>query len=198
MVERGVVAKLKSKGKFAVVEFDRHAACDSCHMCAVTPKGKVSVTLPNTLNAQVGDFVEVQMSERIVLTAAFLVYFVPLVLASIGLGLGFIYNVWLALGLALGGVVIGFVITYLLDKFVVRKNEKYTPVMTRLMTEQEVIAAKEEEKRLLEAANIGIKKKQETKQTSKYDYPEESYGLDEDKDLDENEFYDTVEDEEEF
>ena len=47
MVERGVVAKLKSKGKRAVVEFDRHAACDSCHMCAVTPTGKVSVTLEN-------------------------------------------------------------------------------------------------------------------------------------------------------
>lgn len=194
MVERGVVAKLKSKGKRAVVEFDRHAACDSCHMCVVTPTGKVSVTLENTLNADVGDFVEVQMSDRIVITAAALVYAIPLVLAGIGLGLGFIYNVWLALGLALGGVVLGFVITYLIDKFVVRKNDKYSPKMTRIMTELEVQKAKEEEQRLLEAANIGIKKKNEPK--SQYDYPEEDkseYGLDEDKDLDENEFYDTME-----
>ena len=159
MTERGIVTKIK--GKRATVTFDRHAACDSCHMCAVTPTGKVEIRLINTLGAQVGDFVEVQMGEKFVLTAALIVYIIPLVLAGLGLGLGFLYNVWLALGLALGGVVIGFVIAYLLDKFVIRKKDEFEPKMTKIMTAAEVEAIKQKEKELLEAANKGIQQVQE-------------------------------------
>ena len=80
MTERGVVVKLK--GKRATVRFDRRSACDSCHMCAVTRDGmKVEVVIENTLGANVGDFVEVEMAQRFVLTAAAIVYVIPLVLA---------------------------------------------------------------------------------------------------------------------
>ena len=63
MTERGVVSKIK--GNKATVQFERHSACDKCHMCAVTKDTmKVEVTLDNTLGANVGDFVEVEMGER--------------------------------------------------------------------------------------------------------------------------------------
>ena len=83
MTERGVVTKVK--GKKATVQFDRKSACDSCHMCAVTRDGmKVQIVIENTLDANVGDFVSVQMGERFVLTAALIVYIIPLVLVGIG------------------------------------------------------------------------------------------------------------------
>ena len=159
MMERGVVSKIK--GKRCVIEFDRHAACDSCHMCAVTPTGKVSVTLINDLGAQKGDYVEVQMGERFVLTAALVVYVIPLVLAGVGLGLGFLGNVWWALGAALGGVVVGFVLAYLLDKFVIRKKKEFQPKMTRIMSLAEIEKIKQMEQELLLAANKGIVQKNE-------------------------------------
>ena len=104
MTERGVVTKVK--GGRATVEFDRKSACDSCHMCAVTKDGmKVKIVIENTLNAAVGDVVTVSMGERFVLTAALIVYIIPLVLVGIGVGVGSLLTelaqVLLAVGVAL-------------------------------------------------------------------------------------------------
>ena len=91
MTERGVVVKVK--GKRATVRFDRRSACDSCHMCAVTRDGmKVEVVIENTLGANVGDFVEVEMAQKFVLTAAVIVYLIPLVLVAFGVGVGVIFS----------------------------------------------------------------------------------------------------------
>ena len=91
MTERGVVAKIK--GNKATVRFDRRSACDKCHMCATTKDGmKVEVVVENTLGANVGDFVEVEMGEKYVLTAAAIVYVIPLVLIGAGIGIGTLIN----------------------------------------------------------------------------------------------------------
>lgn len=128
MTERGVVSKIK--GGKATVQFERHSACDKCHMCAVTKDTmKVEVTLDNTLGANVGDFVEVEMGERYVLTAAAIVYVIPLVLIGVGIGLGTLINELAQVLMGLGGLVIGFVIAILLDKLVIRKKKGFAPRM---------------------------------------------------------------------
>lgn len=128
MTERGVVSKIK--GNKATVQFERHSACDKCHMCAVTKDTmKVEVTLDNTLGANVGDFVEVEMGERYVLTAAAIVYVIPLVLIGVGIGVGTLINELAQVLMALGGLVIGFVIAILLDKLVIRKKKGFAPRM---------------------------------------------------------------------
>ncbi len=128
MTERGVVSKIK--GNKATVQFERHSACDKCHMCAVTKDTmKVEVTLDNTLGANVGDFVEVEMGERYVLTAAAIVYVIPLVLIGIGIGVGTLINELAQVLMALGGLIIGFAIAILLDKFVIRKKKGFSPRM---------------------------------------------------------------------
>ena len=126
MTERGVVSKIK--GGKATVQFERHSACDKCHMCAVTKDTmKVEVTLDNTLGANVGDFVEVEMGERYVLTAAAIVYVIPLVLIGVGIGLGTLINELAQVLMGLGGLVVGFVIAILLDKLVIRKKKGFAP-----------------------------------------------------------------------
>lgn len=128
MTERGVVSKIK--GNKATVQFERHSACDKCHMCAVTKDTmKVEVTLDNTLGANVGDFVEVEMGERYVLTAAAIVYVIPLVLIGVGIGVGTLINELAQVLMALGGLIIGFAIAILLDKFVIRKKKGFSPRM---------------------------------------------------------------------
>lgn len=131
MTERGVVTKVK--GRKATVQFDRKSACDSCHMCAVTRDGmKVQIVIDNTLGASVGDFVCVQMGERFVLTAAVIVYIIPLVLVGIGVGVGSLLGELAQVLLALGGLILGFVIAFLLDRFVIRKRKGFAPVMTSI------------------------------------------------------------------
>ena len=109
------------------------SACDSCHMCAVTKDGmKVKIVIENTLNAAVGDVVTVSMGERFVLTAALIVYIIPLVLVGIGVGVGSLLTELAQVLLAVGGLVVGFVIAFLLDRFVIRKKKGFAPRMTEI------------------------------------------------------------------
>lgn len=131
MTERGVVTKVK--GGKATVEFDRKSACDSCHMCAVTKDGmKVKIVIDNDLDARVGDVVNVGMGERFVLTAAFIVYIIPLVLVGVGVGIGSLLSELAQALLAVGGLVVGFAIAFLLDRFVIRKRKGFAPRMTEI------------------------------------------------------------------
>lgn len=128
MTERGVVSKIK--GNKATVQFDRHSACDKCHMCAVSKDTmKVEVVVENTLGANVGDFVEVEMGERYVLTAAAVVYVIPLVLIGVGIGLGTLLNELAQVLLGLAGLIVGFVVAILLDRLVIRKKKGFCPTM---------------------------------------------------------------------
>lgn len=133
MVERGVVTKVK--GKRATVSFDRRSACDSCHMCAVTKDGmKVEIVVENTLGANVGDFVTVEMGEKFVLTAATIVYVLPLVLVGAGIGIGTLISELAQIIMAIGGLVVGFAIAFLLDRFVIRKRKGFSPQMKEITT----------------------------------------------------------------
>lgn len=131
MTERGVVTKVK--GNRATVQFDRKSACDSCHMCAVTRDGmKVQIVIENSLKANVGDFVLVRMGDRFVLTAALIVYIIPLVLVGIGVGAGSLLTELAQVLLALAGLVVGFAIAFLLDRFVIRKRKGFSPQMVEI------------------------------------------------------------------
>lgn len=146
MTERGVVAKIK--GKKATVRFDRRSACDSCHMCAVTRDGmKVEVVIDNTLNANVGDFVEVEMGEKFVLTAAAIVYIIPLILVGAGIGFGTLVSELAQILMAVGGLIIGFAIAFLLDRFVIRKKKGFSPVMKAICPEAAVETSQNDDKK---------------------------------------------------
>lgn len=134
MIEVGTVSKIKRNGN-VVVSFDRKSACDQCRMCAVSKGGKtVEVILKNTLGVDVGDKVEVTMGSKYVLTAALIVYVIPLILVTIAvfafLPLGEIAEIIasvVALFLGLGLAVV-------LDKCVIRKKKGFVPEMTRIVT----------------------------------------------------------------
>lgn len=141
MTERGVVTKIK--GNKATVSFDRKSACDSCHMCAVTKDGmKVEIVVENTLGANVGDFVSIEMGEKFVLTAATIVYIIPLVLVLAGLLIGRIMSELAEILFAVGGLVLGFVIAFVLDRCVIRKKPGFSPRMKEICPQDAVTTDK--------------------------------------------------------
>lgn len=136
MLEIGQVVKLQKNN--AVVCFDRKSACDSCHMCATTKSGmKVETTVANTLGVNVGDYVEVKMGERFVLTAAVIVYIIPLLFMGAGIGIGLLFSELVQVILSLVGLAIGVGIAILLDK-VVKKKKGFSPQMVRVASESEI------------------------------------------------------------
>ncbi len=133
MVECGKVIKIEKKNNVRV-SFDRKSACDQCHMCAVSKSGKtVEIVVPNNVGAQIGDNVLVSMGDKFVLTAALIVYIIPLILVVIGVAVGASFGVGVQLTLVLVGLVIGFAIAAVLDKKVIRKKKGFVPEITKIL-----------------------------------------------------------------
>ena len=85
-----VVEVTEVNGDEATVFIQRSTACKDCGMCMVGKKNlEVYAHVKNTLNAQVGDKVTVEMELRNVLSASLIIYSIPLAGFIIGLILGF-------------------------------------------------------------------------------------------------------------
>lgn len=135
MIEKGKIVKIK--GDKATVQFDRKSACDNCHMCAVVKDPtKVQIVVKNTLNLSVGDYVAVEMGQKYVVTAAAIVYMIPLALTGAGIGLGTLLSELWQVIFAFIGLIVGFGIAIALDK-VLKKKKGFTPQMVEIPLEQE-------------------------------------------------------------
>ncbi len=135
MRETGVVHKVR--GSFATVRFDRKAACENCNMCLKPREANyVELKLKNALNAAEGDRVEVVMGDRAVLTAATLVYAVPLIVMGVALALTYKLSIGICLGVSFGALVAAFAAVACIDRFVVRKRPDFMPRMVKILTDE--------------------------------------------------------------
>jgi len=74
---------------FSRIRLLRHTACGHCGACQLGDDQKdVMLMAKNEVNAQVGDMVEVSMGTRGVLSAAFIMYMIPLISLFLGLVVG--------------------------------------------------------------------------------------------------------------
>lgn len=81
------------EGKLGVVHMDRQDMCGDCHACeALSGKKSCVIKCINTVQAQVGDVVEVDVTQQIFLKATYIMYGLPFVGLMIGLGLGYIIS----------------------------------------------------------------------------------------------------------
>ncbi len=83
MKQTGVVVEIT--GKSARVECDRQSACDMCENASVCTEKckKVYATAENTVDAEIGDLVEIETESSLVLKNAFIVFFLPVILSFI-------------------------------------------------------------------------------------------------------------------
>lgn len=136
MKEIGVVHKIK--GSFATVRFERKTACENCNMC-LKPRDEmyVELRLKNSLNANIGDKVEVTMGQKAVLTSSFIVYVMPLIVMAIVLGITYKMELWISLLSSLGSLVISYIGVALIDRLIIRKKANYLPIMTDIINDKD-------------------------------------------------------------
>lgn len=136
MKEIGVVHKIK--GGFATVRFERKTACENCNMC-LKPRDEmyVELRLKNSLNANIGDKVEVTMGQKAVLTSSFIVYVMPLIVMAIVLGITYKMELWISLLSSLGSLVISYIGVALIDRLIIRKKANYLPIMTDIINDKD-------------------------------------------------------------
>lgn len=147
MLQKGIVKKINqniniakstriNNNTTAEVEITRSSSCgDNCASCGLCPGRTAKVYAINDINASAGDTVIIDMSDKKVLGAAFLVYIVPLIMLIIGYFLcSAVFN---SEGLAiLTGFIFmaaAFIIIIYIDK---KLKHKYTPHIVEIIDKE--------------------------------------------------------------
>ncbi len=131
MKEIGLITKITKNE--CVVRFDRKAACDSCNMCLRSKDNMyVELVVENTLGAKVGDSVEVEIPDKSVLKASFLVYIVPASAFLIGLVATKNMEDWASISIAIVALVIAYIGVMGAERYL-RKKKGFIPKMTTLI-----------------------------------------------------------------
>lgn len=133
----GVV--LETRGTLALVKPMSHLNCDSGHCCQGEGVQKVVLEMNNETNAEVGDKVIFEAKEVGMMTVAFMLFVMPLILAFLGAVAGYNLSGILAINpeaAAISGGILFFVMAMIFvkifDKFI-SKNTSLRPVITKII-----------------------------------------------------------------
>ncbi len=143
MEEVGRVVEVKEN--LVKVVIPTKEACQKCGACLLTALGKEAVAeAENKAQARVGDMVKVEIKEKTALTAAFILYVIPLIFFFLG------YFFGLYLGKTTGktgeGMAILFAFLFLFLSFLLihlffgpqsKRVSHYYPVATEIIKERE-------------------------------------------------------------
>ncbi len=136
MLEKGEIVKIDDK--LATVRFERKGYCDTCQHCNVTKDGAHTQTsVENTLDLNVGDFVEIDFCEKKLTLVYVLIYALPLVFVGIAAYVGTLFNKLMLAIMCVGALVVGFAISILIDRLVLRKKKVFKPRMVRILQQEE-------------------------------------------------------------
>lgn len=140
MTENGTVVECKNN--FVQVRIERNSACASCGKCGMTEKQKhVDFFVENTLDARLGDSVEVEIPETNTVPLAFVAYVLPLIpaLALMFVSISLKWPEWASLLMFVGGAIVGFGVVVLIDK--IRKHKwMQSPTLKAVILRKEVVS----------------------------------------------------------
>jgi sigma-E factor negative regulatory protein RseC len=121
------------------IEFVRSSACEKCGACTKFGEKSMCVTLPNAINAQAGDTVEVEMSSKNVIGASLWAYIFPLCMLVAGAIIGkwissmlSINGDWIVAVAALVFAGISFLILRLMNPYFANR-QGFKPVMVEIL-----------------------------------------------------------------
>ena len=134
--EIGIV--IEAEGEFAKVRAARHGDCKECGACP--GDDAITMDVQNPISAKVGQRVTFEMHEASMVTAAFVVYALPLLAAAAGAIIG-----WYIAGkfgqavvpFQIGGGIIGFGLSLIFVKLydrAMKKNTETLPVITKILS----------------------------------------------------------------
>lgn len=129
-------------GAYSKVKLLRHTACGNCGACQLGDDQKdVHLVAKNDVHAHIGDLVEVTMATDSVLSAAFIMYVLPLIALFAGLATGYFLfqsspsSELLSGLLGLAMMVIAFLIIKKNDKHFM-KSDKYTAQIMKILQKE--------------------------------------------------------------
>ena len=146
VTEEGVVERIQSTSAF--VKLRKSSACSSCEShgaCHIISDKEMLIEVPNTLDAGVGDRVEISVPTRSLLKLSLLVYFFPIIMFVAGAVLG---GQWgeashkdPSLMSIAGGIIAmagSFLVLKRLDRFAGGREELH-PRMTRILPNEDLL-----------------------------------------------------------
>lgn len=133
MRQTGIISE--TKGDYAIVSIRRSTACgENCKSCGLCSEKNSEVEAKNTINAKKGDIVVLELGDQKIITAAFLVYILPIISFFIGYGV-FNYYINSIPFSALFGILFSVVTFYFIkkyDKYIIKKGN-YTPIIIKVV-----------------------------------------------------------------
>jgi len=140
MNQAGYVAKVE--GNKAHVMFKRMSECgDKCATCSSGCEAPpLILDIENTLYADVGDYVEVNMEDDTFFKFTFFAYVVPLVMMLVGIALGYVltHNELISIFVGLAFLAIAYIILRIVNNLHVKKQEEAIK-MIRILSDEEVL-----------------------------------------------------------
>lgn len=123
MKKNGIVVDTMNDDTKAKVVVYRSEACGSCDSCAACDQKPITMEVANSLQAEIGDQVTLEISDSAFVRSSFMIYLVPLALFIIGIVVGTvvldnmgIQNEALTLVFGLAGLFISFLIGRIVDR----------------------------------------------------------------------------------
>lgn len=125
----------------AELEVRRASACGNCKGCAGSCDVQAHIiTIKNTANAKMGDFVELKGDAKIIIRYMFIIYMIPFVFLVAGIALsnnyfksmGYANFELMSFGVGLFFLTISFFIIRFIDSKIAKSN-KSTIIMTKIL-----------------------------------------------------------------
>lgn len=138
MNELGEIVELKDKE--AVIKVRRSSACGKCGACQMGSRSdEMFLTIPNTLNGRIGDYVELELASSQLLKASAITYLIPLAALILGVIAGYMFGPDYGMNPELAGSLMGLLFTAL-SFFVIRamdpkfkKEHNFSPQMVNII-----------------------------------------------------------------
>ncbi|MBR6007113.1 MAG: SoxR reducing system RseC family protein [Clostridia bacterium] len=126
----GTVAALN--GDTATVVFKRSKACGDCHACVSFGSDSAQTEIANTLGAQVGDRVAIELHSGSVIKASLILYGIPLIALLAGALLGSLISDLFTAIFGIGAACLSFIVIRLLEpRF--KKRGEFNPKMIEIV-----------------------------------------------------------------
>jgi sigma-E factor negative regulatory protein RseC len=130
----GIVVEVN--GRNAVVRFERSKECGKCRGCTMIGDKESAVEIKNTLNAEVGDTVGIELHARSVITASLLLYVIPLAALILGL---FLFMPLGELWATVGGIACALLVYAVIKLFepYFKQTGEFDPKMIKILERNE-------------------------------------------------------------
>ena len=130
MLDQGRVMKIENN--LAWVEFTSNSGCSRCGACVRGASGKMMNQAENTIGAQVGELVEVDISPQVMTLFPLIAFGVPIGLFFIGLVLGSLISEFASVVVGLLLLLFAFTLTRMIDRYIAGEKRFRSRIVRRL------------------------------------------------------------------